>query len=256
MKTREPQPDSTAARTGPRSEASQRAAEPTSLPDEIASVLIAAIRNGAYGVGDRLPSERELCEEFSVSRAVIREALSQLKSEGLATSRAGSGVFVTEPNYQDAFRMQPVDLDEKHSLAMVMELLSAFESAATRLAAQRRTEADLKAIRRALVGMEYEIANDHLGDEQDFAFHQAIVNATHNPHYQALSKHLEHSVRRLIRRARSNTKANSADLVEAVQEEHKAIFAAIKAGDPAAAAQAAEQHLANAAKRLRLYLKI
>jgi DNA-binding FadR family transcriptional regulator len=244
MKTHELQPD-----------ARRSAADPTSLPDEVASELIAAIRHGTYGVGDRLPSERELCERFSVSRAVIREALSQLKSEGLAASRAGSGVFVTEPNYQDAFRMQPVDLDEKQSLSMVMELLSAFESAATRLAAQRRTESDLKNIRRALVGMEYEIANDHLGDEQDFTFHQAIINATHNPHYQALSKHLEHSVRRLIRRARSNTKANSTDLVEAVQEEHKAIFAAIKAGDPDAAAQAAEQHLANAAKRLKLYLK-
>lgn len=239
----------------PRPEPHRTEAEPTSLPDEIASELITAIRNGTYGVGDRLPSERELCEKFSVSRAVIREALSQLRSEGLAASRAGSGVFVTEPNYQDAFRMQPVDLDEKQSLAMVMELLSAFESAATRLAAQRRTESDLKNIRRALIGMEYEIANDRLGDEQDFAFHQAIVNATHNPHYQALSKHLEHSVRRLIRRARSNTKANSTDLVEAVQEEHKAIFSAVKAGDPDAAARAAEQHLANAAKRLKLYLK-
>lgn len=230
-------------------------AEPTSLPDELASALIQEIRDGIYVVGDRLPSERVLCERFSVSRAVVREAISQLKSEGLATSRAGSGVYVTEPNYQDAFRMQPFALSEKHSLAMVMELLSAFECAATRLAALRRTDADLKNIRRALVGMEYEIANDRLGDEQDFAFHQSIVNATHNPHYQALSKHLEHSVRRLIRRARSNTKANSLDLVEAVQEEHKAIFVAIKAGDPKAAAEAAETHLVNATQRLQLYLK-
>jgi DNA-binding FadR family transcriptional regulator len=230
-------------------------AEPTSLPDEVASQLIQAIRDGAYAVGDRLPSERELCEQFSVSRAVVREALSQLKSEGLAAARAGSGVFVTEPDYQAAFRLQPVVLGEKHSLAMVMELLSAFECAATRLAALRRTDGDLKSIRKALVGMEYEITNDRLGDEQDFAFHQAIVNATHNPHYQALSKHLEHSVRRLIRRARSNTKANSMDMVEAVQEEHKAIFDAIKAADPQAASVAAETHLANAAKRLQLYLK-
>ncbi len=256
MKTLEPTLNSHADTCLPAADSLAVQAEPTSLPDEIASELIAAIHNGTYKVGDRLPSERELCEEFSVSRAVVREALSQLKSEGLVVSKAGSGVFVTEPNHQDAFRLQPVDLDEKQSLALVMELLSAFESAATRLAAQRRTDSDLKNIRRALVGMEYEIANDRLGDEQDFAFHQAIVNATHNPHYQALSKHLEHSVRRLIRRARSNTKAaNSADLVEAVQDEHKAIFAAIKARDPDAAAQAAERHLAQAAERMKLYLK-
>ncbi|MFA7437519.1 FadR/GntR family transcriptional regulator [Castellaniella sp.] len=243
-----------------RTTAPEAAADPavlaaTNLPDEIADYLITAIREGRYTVGDRIPTERELCQQFSVSRAVVREALSQLKSEGLVVSRAGSGVFVSEPNYQDAFRLQLVALDEKESLAMVIELLAAFETAAARLAAQRRTEADLKNIRRALVGMEYEIAHDRLGDEQDFAFHQAIVNATHNPHYQALSKHLEHNVRRLIRRARSNTRANLIALVEDVQEEHRAIYAAIKAGDPRAASQAAGRHLSNAAKRLQIYLQ-
>ena len=53
-----------------------------------------------------MPSERLLGEQYAVSRAVVREALSQLKSEGLVTSRAGSGVFVTERNQRQAFRMQ------------------------------------------------------------------------------------------------------------------------------------------------------
>jgi len=119
----------------------------------------------------------------------------------------------------------------------------------------RRTPEDLKRIRRALIGMEYEIANDRLGDEEDFAFHQAIVEATHNPHFQALSEHLEHGARRVIRQARSNTKSHHADMVEAVQEEHKTIYDAIVASDPERAAQAAETHLRNAAKRLNMYLK-
>ncbi|NUA26413.1 FadR/GntR family transcriptional regulator [Cupriavidus basilensis] len=229
--------------------------EPKHLPDEIARRLIQAIQAGEFAVGDRLPSERLLCEQFSVSRAVVREALSQLKSEGLVAPKAGSGVFVTERSQRQAFRMQDVAIDEKDSLAMVMELLVTIEVAATRFAAMRRTPEDLKRIRRALIGMEYEIANDRLGDEEDFAFHQAIVEATHNPHFQALSEHLEHGARRVIRQARSNTKSHHADMVEAVQEEHKTIYDAIAAGDPERAAQAAETHLRNAAKRLNMYLK-
>ena len=225
------------------------------LPDEVATRLSEAIQAGEFAVGDRLPSERLLGEQYAVSRAVVREALSKLKSEGLVTSRAGSGVYVTERNQRQAFRMQDVAIDEKESLELVMELLITIEVAATRFAAMRRTQEDLKRIRRALIGMEYEIVTDRLGDGEDFAFHQAIVDATHNPHFQALSEHLEHSVRRLIRQARNNTKTRHADHVAAVQEEHEAIFAAISAGDPHQAATLAEKHLINSAKRLNIYLK-
>ncbi|MFL9991828.1 FadR/GntR family transcriptional regulator [Paraburkholderia sediminicola] len=228
---------------------------PQHLPDEIAKHLAQAIRAKEFIAGDRLPSERLLCEQFSVSRAVVREALSKLKSEGLVTSRVGSGVYVSDGSQRQVFRMQDVELGQKDSLAMVMELLITVEVAATRFAALRRTADDLKRIRRALIGMEYEIASDRLGDEEDFAFHQAIVDATHNPHFQALSEHLEHGARRLIRQARSNTKTRYAQLVEAVQQEHKQIFEAISAGDADRAGSAAETHLRNSAKRLNIYLK-
>lgn len=101
--------------------------------------------------------------------------------------------------------------------------------------------------------MEYEIANDRLGDEQDFAFHQSIVQATHNPHFIALSAHLEQGPRRLIRQAR--LRVRHVEMIEAVQAEHQAIFDAIKAGDPEKAAQAADQHLKNTAWRLDIYLQ-
>lgn len=225
------------------------------LPNEIAASISAQIRQGRLRPGDRLPSERELCEQFSVSRSVVREALSQLKSDGLVEAIRGSGAYVLEKDQRQSFRMQDIALGERDSLALVMELVETVEVAATRLAALRRTPEDLKLIRRALIGMEYEIANDRLGDEQDFQFHQAIVEATHNPHFVALSSHLELNARRVIRQARTSTKAQNMSLVEAVQEEHQAIFDAIKAGDPEQAAQAAATHLKNAAQRLDLYLK-
>jgi len=225
------------------------------LPDEIAAAINGQVQRGELQPGDRLPSERELCERFGVSRSVVREALSQLKSDGIIEARRGSGAYVLERDQRQSFRMQDVAIDERDSLELVMELIVTVEVAATRLAAMRRSADDLKMIRRALIGMEYEIANDRLGDEQDFAFHQAIVEATHNPHFVALSSHLEQGARRVIRQARTNTKVRHVEMIEAVQEEHQAIFDAIKAGDPDAAALAAETHLKNAAQRLNMYLK-
>lgn len=225
------------------------------LPDEIANKLSRLIQVQKLAPGDRLPSERGLCEQFSVSRPVIREALSRLKSEGLVSIKRGVGVFVTERDPRDAFKIQDIDIDEKISITHVMELISTVEVAATRLAAERRTNEDLKQIRKCLIGMEYAIASDRLGDEEDYEFHQAIVLATHNPYFKTLSQHIEHTARRMIRRLRSNTKTHHTNLIEAVQTEHQTIFNAIQAGDPAAAEQAARKHLENAEKRLVKYLK-
>ncbi len=226
------------------------------LPDEIANQLSHLIQTKQLAAGDRLPSERDLCEQFSVSRPVIREALSRLKSEGLISIKQGVGVFVTTRDPREAFKIQDVDIDEKIAVTQVMELISTVEVAATRLAAARRSADDLKKIRKCLIGMEYAIASDRLGDEEDFEFHQAIMVATHNPYFETLSQHLEHTARRMIRHLRSNTKTRHTNLIEAVQAEHQAIFNAISAGDPAAAERAARDHLDNAEKRLIKYMKI
>ncbi|WP_281981891.1 FadR/GntR family transcriptional regulator [Thalassorhabdomicrobium marinisediminis] len=224
------------------------------LPDEIAQDLSAKIASGAWSVDDRLPSERDLCTQYAVSRAVVREALSQLKSDGLVAARAGSGVYVTQRDSANAFRFQSFSVADLNRLEEAMELLVTIEVAATRLAAKRRTPEDLKRIKRALIGMEYAIASDLLGDEEDYQFHQAIVEATHNQHFISLCQHLEASARNIIRQARSNTKTNHTDLLDAVQDEHNAIYDALKNGDEKAAAEAAARHLQNAAERIRTYL--
>ena len=234
--------------------AASRTLDTRLLPDEIARLLSDEIASGALTIGDRLPSERNLCEQFSVSRPVIREALSQLKSDGLVTARAGSGVYVTRRDSTNAFRFQNFSASDLNDLKEAMELLVPVEVAATRIAAERRTAEDLKKIKRALVGMEYAIASDRLGDKEDFEFHQAIVAATHNQHFISLCEHLETNARHIVRQARSNTKANYAELIDAVQDEHKAIYKALEDGNPDRAAHAAEEHLINAAERIRTYM--
>lgn len=230
-----------------------RAAPKHSLSAGVANALAEQIRQGILAPGDRLPTEKQLTEIHSVSRAVVREALARLKSEGLITSQQGSGVFV-DPNFQrNAFRIAAPSPGDGQDLEHILELMLSIEVTAARYAAQRRTDADLKKMRQALVGMEYALINDKLGDEEDYQFHRAIVQATHNPHLVALNDYLEANVRRVIRSARHNTARRYAERMAVVQSEHQTIFAAINRRDPDAAGQAAEQHLRNAAARLLLF---
>ncbi len=235
---------------------------PTTLPRNeslthlVAQWLTEEIAQKRLQPGDKLPSEKQLCEQFSVSRSVVREAVSQLKSEGLVSSQQGRGVFVNERGNRQSFRLQTPSLGDTRNIAQIIELLVTIEGGAARYAALHHTPDDLKRIKRALIGMEYAIADERLGDEEDFAFHQAIVDATHNPHFITLNEYLEQYVRRLIRQARSNTATYHHNLVKAVQQEHMAIVQAIEARDPVAASSAAENHLRNAAQRLNTYIKV
>ena len=71
----------------------------------------------------------------------------------------------------------------------------------------------------------------------------------------SLCSHLDYGARRIIRTARTHTKTHLAGLMEAVQDEHRAIYQAIVDGDPERAAMAAGEHLNNAVRRSRLYRK-
>lgn len=224
------------------------------LPEEIARQIEKRILDGEFPIGSKLPSERELSVAYGVSRPVVREALSQLKLDGLVEARAGSGVFVIDESNQKAFRIQPLVVEEAQSVEQLMELLVAIEVAATRIAAINRTAEDLKQVKRALIGLEYAIISDKLGDEEDYAFHNAIVVATHNPHFIALCKHLEYGARHVIRQARANTRSHLPQLMDEVQIEHEAIYEAIRIGDPDKAGEAAEKHLRNATARMAIYL--
>src|SRR5262245_11923930 len=71
----------------------QVAREPK-LADKVADLMLARILSGELGVGDRLPSERELGDQFGVSRTVVREAVRALLAKGVLDVRAGSGLRV------------------------------------------------------------------------------------------------------------------------------------------------------------------
>lgn len=223
------------------------------LPDEITRMIAEEIRNGRLKPGDRLPTEHSMCEAYGVSRAVVREAISRLKHDGLLISQQGRGVFVSPEGASSSFRLPTTNLDDPDDLRQMLELLISVEVVATGLAAKQRNERDLREIGRALRDMATAIEGGESGVDEDMRFHSCIVEASRNVYFKAFTAYLESRVRNLIRAARMNT-ARFDGLAYKVQEEHEAIFRAIEARDVAAAREAAEQHLRNAAARLRLYI--
>jgi len=223
------------------------------LPDQISGIIAEEIRLGRLKPGDRLPTEQRLCEAYGVSRAVIREAISRLKQDGLLVSQQGRGVFVSAEGTGSSFRLPDTNLDDPEELRQILELLIAVEVAATALAAERRSKKDLTAIGRALADMATAIERGESGVDEDMRFHSTIVEASGNLYFQGFTAYLEARVRNLIRAARTNT-ARFEGLAYKVQEEHEAIYRAIEARDIEAARAAAEHHLRNAAARLRLYV--
>jgi DNA-binding FadR family transcriptional regulator len=222
------------------------------LPEQVTAALHQHIVEGALPPGSRLPTEKELCETYGVSRAVIREAVGMLKHDGLVTSRQGAGAFVAERGQARSFRLQVQDLDDADEMRNLVELLVAVEVAVAEKAAQRRTAQQLAAIGRALDAIGERVRAGGDGVEQDMLFHRSIAAAAGNPFFVELNDFLDARVRKFIRVARTNT-ARQQGLWTVVQAEHAAIHAAIAARDPAAARRAAEDHLRNAARRLRLY---
>lgn len=224
-----------------------------SLADTLAQRLREEISSGRIRSGERLPTEQQLAMTYGVSRPIVREAVGRLKHDGLVVSRQGAGAFVADPGSSSVFRLAVADFTNKDELRNIVELLMAVEASATEHSAERRSEADLVVIKTRLDAMQAAINRGESGVDEDVAFHRAIIDATGNPFFRDLSDFLDRRVRNFIRTARANS-ARLAGMAQTVQGEHRAIYDAIAARDPAAARMAAEAHLKNAAKRLALYL--
>lgn len=158
------------------------------LAKQISEKIRAAILDGRLAVDARLPTEEELAARFSVSRPTIREALKRLAAQNLIRSRRGptGGTFVTRPTREEArasvataaallVSMGEFELDD------IIEGRSIFEMAACQLAAQRRTDADLEALRIEVEQLSDSTLSDIAFCAADVRFHRALVAAAHNP---------------------------------------------------------------------------
>ncbi|WP_397410536.1 FadR/GntR family transcriptional regulator [Polaromonas sp.] len=218
------------------------------LSEQVAEALSAEIRAGRPAAGEKLPTEAALVEQFAVSRTVVREAVSRLKSLGLVESRQGSGVFVKRAAFA------PLNFDTRSAASMqaviqMVEVRRALEAEVAALAAQRRTAADIKCIRQAMAALDQAVKTGGDGADEDVNYHRAIADAAQNPFLISTLDYLRQFLRGVTRVTRAN-EARRADFAGQVREEHEAITQAIEAGDPLQARQAAARHMDNAIRRI------
>jgi GntR family transcriptional repressor for pyruvate dehydrogenase complex len=212
---------------------------PTTRTSDVCRKLIAHLMRGDWREGDRMPSERELCQRLGVGRASLREALKALEIMGMVESRVGEGTFVLE---RSAFFSRPLmfaitggTYDEVES---IIEARQTIEAALAGFAAERATPSDLEEIRKYLDQMREAVTNAGTFLEADLSFHLAVAQAGHN---QILLNAVQ-MLRNLMREWIAETMQVKGTLPQAV-EQHERIFDAISQRDKDAARKAMTEHL-------------
>lgn len=222
-----------------------------SMAGRLARTLEERIGGGLYPMGSRLPGEHELATEFGVSRTVVREAIATLRAAGLVATVQGSGAYVRGRGRPDAFVLEDLGLPPLEAIVSALELRIALESEAAVLAASRRDEAHLAALRGTLAEMTDAINSGEDAVAADMRFHRTITEATGNPHFTRLFDCLGAAVipRTRLPGLRGNEPSRR-DYLRAVLREHEQICYAIELCDPEAARAAIRLHLTGS--RLRL----
>jgi GntR family transcriptional regulator, transcriptional repressor for pyruvate dehydrogenase complex len=204
--------------------------------EEVVRRLRDYVSEGGLERGDRLPPERELAERLGVSRVSIRQALVALEVNGWVEVRHGDGTYLRWPAALGG-SMHKL-LEKRRRLPEVLEAREALETKLAELAAERRTDDDLRAINDALDDMAADIKGGGIGADADAAFHHAIVVAARN----AVLARLMESIADLIHETRMESLSEPGRPPRSLAAHHK-IANAIRAGEPRKSAAAMRRHL-------------
>lgn len=224
---------------------------PQHLPARIAAALTEQIDSGALKPGDRLPTELALTRSFAVSRTVVREAIAQLRNEGLIETRQGAGAFVIQRAARH-IRLDDTRAMAPHAFRDLFQLRLPLEIEAARLAALNRSTEHLLQIDDALARMSDAVEDEVV--QADLDFHRIIATATGNAYFVqflgAISDRILHTI------VDSRVRARPEDIAPDVDREHRALSAAIKAGDAQGAGAAMRVHMLQSAARVGLSLQL
>lgn len=205
---------------------------------KVAEQLSTHIERGEIAVGDRLPSERDLAQQFGVSRPTIREAMIALELAGRVEIRSGSGVYVR--NADGASSSLPAD--EAPGPLELLEARLYIEGDAAALAAARATDADIDAIEQAYRAMKRENRSDDQNEDADERFHLLIARASGNSAMHAAVVQLWRLRRTSAMSVFFHDKLRARGL-KPVLRDHRAILDAIRDGKSDQARQAMQTHL-------------
>jgi GntR family transcriptional regulator, transcriptional repressor for pyruvate dehydrogenase complex len=208
------------------------------LSDKVAEMMLETILSNRLSVGDRLPSERELGEQFGVSRTVVREAVRELVAKGVIEVRSGSGLRVAAVHASAVsesmslfLRGGALDFEKVHEVRRVLEVHIAG------LAAERAGPEDVAALRAVHERMQSESDDVEAAARDDLEFHRVIARSTHNELYLVLLDSIGGSQ---IDIRRENLGSGSAP---ATLEQHARILDRVAAHDGDGAREAMAAHL-------------
>jgi DNA-binding FadR family transcriptional regulator len=219
--------------------------------DRVREFLTAAVKEGAYGPGSRLPTERELATKFGASRALARRALSELEKEGLIERHVGRGTFVARPGGRGDM-INPIIPEGIVSPAEYIQARLNFEPDLARLIVANATAADFSEIDHFLKRGEMASSREEF-ELADAAFHQSLVRATHNTLVIAMYQ-LIHSVRHeQAMWFKLRQLSEVADQRDVFQAEHLGIRDALVARDAETAKNLLAEHIRATRRRILDY---
>jgi len=210
------------------------------LYEQIVEQIEERILSGELRDGDRLPTERELVEQFEVSRTAVREAINALVQRGLVEAHPGRGTFVRHGT-SEAVRHSlglMIRMERTGGLANLVEIREILEPGIAARAATRATEQQIAVIRAAVENMGAALDDADAFIEADDRFHLALAESTQNP----LILTLLDPVVELLHEQRKRISLVKGGL-ERGQYHHKRILATIIRHDPKAAREAMRAHL-------------
>ena len=217
-----------------------KAVQSSRLYEQIVKQIEESILKGALKAGDQLPAERELAQQFGVSRTAVREAVKTLREKGLVESYSGRGTFITNGTSQAI--KQSLDfmmrIGQQDGLAQLAEVRQILEPEIAALAASRVQEQHLAMMREAVAVMDEALRDPDAYIEADLDFHLALAEAAENPIILSLID----SIVGLLREQRLRIFYVDGG-PERGQYHHKRILAAVERHDADGARDAMRAHL-------------
>jgi len=218
------------------------------ISDEILRQIRDAVMSGKFQVGDRLPNERTLAEQFAASRTSVREALRGLEQTGVIYIKKGinGGVLVADPDhrlisrpFQTLLQLRKVTMDN------IVEARLIFEPEAARLAAQRAKAEDLEEMQEVIEKMSDAVESGELPGSFDLKFHKLIARAARNPILEMLSESMLEVASQVITDLHPST-----DVLKHVVKRHREVFEAVRERDSELAFAIMSRHIIDVRDRL------
>ena len=219
-------------------------ADPVRGSSWITAQLRHAILDGRYAHGEKLPAERQFASAFGASRATIRTALCRLETERLVTRRLGAGTFV---NFRAPGNSE--DIAELTSPLELIDVRLGMEPNMVRLAVLNATGRDVERLTGAVARMQASSGDSESFTLWDKEFHQLIADATRNPLMVWIYRQIN-DVRMHSQWSAMKDKVLTVQRIAEYNEQHLALYEAIRTRDIEAAVAVVTNHLDYARRQL------